>query len=306
MKVLTKINNKNSIAFRLLKMILTLFVGLLCYWQFKRLNIAELQQVNQPDWLWILLAFCLVVINYWFEFSKWNLILKSLFSTVGWSLKIQSFFAGIITGMITPNMQGNFLGRMYYFPKNQRVNITLLTLVANFGQFLVTMILGLIALLFLHETKDYFVFYSLIIALLILFYFYFERINWLQKKFKWFRRIALILQKNKLLRWQFLTRSIGRNFIFSLQLMLILKSFGAPFSWETYMLIWKLYLFITLSPSLFLGKLIIRESISLYVLSPLLLQEWSIVFSSLIIWVINLLIPTIIGLFVSKKSNRWN
>jgi hypothetical protein len=65
------------------------------------------------------------------------------------------------------------------------------------------------------------------------------------------------------------------------------------------------YFWVTLAPSLFLGKIVIRESISVWVLAFAGMNEITVVASSFIIWVFNLLLPTLIAVAVckGKKGN---
>jgi hypothetical protein len=60
------------------------------------------------------------------------------------------------------------------------------------------------------------------------------------------------------------------------------------------------YFWVTLAPSLFLGKVVIRETIAVWVLSAAGLNPEIVIVSSLLIWVLNLFIPTVVSLIVSK------
>lgn len=297
---------KNSGAnFNLLKIILTIAVGLVCFYQFKKIDFSNLSDTTLSNYSSFILAIILVIPNYLLEYVKWNLIIQSTEQTADKSVKIQSFFAGIITGMLTPNMQGNFIGRIYYFPRKVRLPITLLTLTANLGQFCVTIILGVVALfLTTTEAQTYWYLPFGVFILAMVFYFSFERIPYLKKQFKWYRRLENTIRENGWLRWQILGLSFLRNIVFSIQFLLALYAFGAEMNWNTYWLIWELYLWTTLSPSLIFGKLFVRESLALWVFTSLHLEEWTILAASFFIWIINLLLPTLVGLFICKKKNK--
>lgn len=234
------------------------------------------------------------------EYFKWNAIVRSTKITNTNSIKLQSFFAGIITGMLTPNMQGNFLGRIYYFQRKERLPITLLTLTSNFAQFCVTILLGIIALTFSNfNSYSYLIIFISIVSLF--FYFSFERLVFFKKRFKWYAKMQALLEQNKTLRWEFLFYSLLRNIVFSVQFLLALMAFGATVNLEIYLLIWVLYLFTTLSPSLIFGKLFVRESIALWLFSSLI-PEPAIIAASFSIWIINLLLPTLLGLIICKRK----
>lgn len=302
MQLLIKTKKNNGAKFRLLKIILTTAIGLLCFYQFKKLNFNDLNNITSFNCLYLLFALLLVFPNYWLEFKKWDLITKAIHQTISTRLKIQSFFAGIITGMLTPNMQGNFIGRIYYFQRKFRLPITLLTLTANLGQFCITIALGVIGLILAKNQSLQLISIPLVILILaIAFYFYFERIPVFRKRFKWYKYIQALLNDHKSLRWKIVWFSFLRNLVFSIQFLLALHAFGAEINWKTYWLIWELYLWTTLSPSLIFGKLFVRESIALWVFTVISIPEWNIVAASFFIWVVNLLIPTLLGLIICKK-----
>lgn len=298
--------SKNSRAnFKLIKIILTIAVGLVCYLQFKKLNLSELITISPTNYWSIFLLFLLVIPNYFFEYKKWILILKSIKDNSTSTIKIQSFFAGVITGMLTPNMQGNFIGRIYYFKKRQRLPISLLTLTANLGQFSVTVILGIIGLILSSNYGLKILLIPFLLSILsLLFYFNFEKIAYLKRKYKWYKHIQLVLVENNSFRLKVLWFSLLRNAVFSVQFLLALHAFGAEINLTTYWLIWQLYLWTTLSPSLILGKLFIRETLALWVFAAIALSDGAIIAASLTIWFINLLLPTLLGLFVCKKKEH--
>ena len=99
-----------------------------------------------------------------------------------------SFFAGLITGLLTPNMVGNFVGRLYYFHKDSRLAITSLTLVSNYAQFIVTLTLGTISVIvtgqFFGLGKNEYIIGLLLLATLSGFLFYFKLEYLLSRFFK--------------------------------------------------------------------------------------------------------------------------
>ncbi|MFN5910780.1 MAG: hypothetical protein ACK45H_05550, partial [Bacteroidota bacterium] len=66
--------------------------------------------------------------------------------------------------------------------------------------------------------------------------------------------------------------------------------------------IWQYYGWLTCVPSLFLGKLVVRDSIALWVLGFAGLSAAAIIQASIFIWIVNLLLPTLVALFILKKS----
>jgi hypothetical protein len=251
----------------------------------------------------------LVPVNWFFEWRKWLLTLSVVDVYAKPATKIHAFFAGIVTGMLTPNMLGNFIGRIYYFDRNHRIALVVLTLVTNYAQFIASVFLGIIALLILHKSpwdldiaQLNWVFISLAIFFLLI-YFNFE---WVFKYIKRKTRMYLLirnLQRRRAFRWKILGLSMLRHAVFTLQFSLMLSAFGEDFSFQNMLWIWQFYLWLTLAPSLFLGKLAIRESVAIWVLTAAGMGELTIVISSFLIWVFNLLLPTVIGLFIFKRHS---
>ena len=239
---------------------------------------------------------------------KWKATLRfSSVSTTN-SVAFQAFCSGIVTGMLTPNMQGNFLGRIYYFERKHRVDLILTTLVSNYGQFLMSLLFGVLSILILMKTPLNWpiapilvVFISALLFFIGL-YFYFEKVaTYFIKK----KRVFPILQRLKThpnFRWKIIYFSLLRYTVFVVQFGLLLLAFGVPFSFELIFWIWQVYLWVTISPSLFLGKLAIRESISLWVLTVAGYQQQPILIASFSVWILNLFIPTIFAIFIAKKK----
>ena len=216
----------------------------------------------------------------------------------------------MVTGIVTPNMIGNFIGRFYYFERRYRVSIVLFTLLSNYAQFLASLIFGWIAILIvgdLHilphfELLIFILGFGVILAFLL--YFFIDNFIGRFKKKKYFNSFREILKKNRTYRSTILGLSLLRFFVFTMQFSLMLHAFGETIDISVIMAIWQVYLLTMLIPSIFLGKIGVRESVALFVLISLGMNEFAVLFSSLIIWGINTLLPALVGLVVCK--NRTN
>src|SRR5690554_7122226 len=85
--------------------------------------------------------------------------------------------------------------------------------------------------------------------------------------------------------------------LFRSQFLLMLMAFGEPFSLLLLAGVFFTYLVSTLIPSFVFGKLLIRETSGLVILSFGVENEMVIIVSSLLRWLINLGIPSLIGMF---------
>jgi uncharacterized membrane protein YbhN (UPF0104 family) len=299
---------KQKTIFIFLKLILLLVVIFFFYFQFKKVNWSN-QTIYVENPFSLLLVLLFVPVNWFFEWRKWTLTLSVVDVYAKPATKIHAFFAGIVTGMLTPNMLGNFIGRIYYFDRNQRIALVVLTLVTNYAQFIASIFFGIIALLILNKSPwdlDLAQLNWIFISLAMLFLLIYFNFEWVFKYIKRKTRMYLLirnLQSRRVFRWKILGLSMLRHAVFTLQFSLMLSAFGEDFSFQNMLWIWQFYLWLTLAPSLFLGKLAIRESVAIWVLTAAGMGELTIVISSFLIWVFNLLIPTVIGLFIFKRQS---
>jgi hypothetical protein len=197
---------------------------------------------------------------------------------------------------------------MYYFQRNQRIQLIVLTLITNYAQFIASIVFGIVAILILKETPFELDISGISLLLILgaisvfLFYFNFEWIFRFWKKKSSILELIRNLKSRKIYRWRILMLSLARHVIFTLQFICMLHAFGESFTVLNVLWIWQVYLWITLAPSLFLGKLAIRESISIWVLGIAGMSELSVLISSFSIWTLNLLLPTLIGLVICEKN----
>ena len=281
---------------------------MLIYFQIKRFDkeawaTFSLMRVNS-----LLVAIGLVYLNIWIAYLQWKVTLNVVAPKTDLKTRYQSFFAGIVTGIITPNMVGNFIGRFYYFPRKFRASITLFTLLGNYAQFLASLIFGWIAILIvgdlyvIPDSESLIIILGVGVILAFLFYFFIDNFLTRLKRKTYFENFRTILKRNKTYRLKILVLSLLRFFVFTIQFSLVLEAFGVCINLEAVLAIWQVYLLTMLIPSLFFGKIGVKESVALFVLSSIGMNEFAILFSSLIVWVVNTLFPAIVGLIVCKNK----
>lgn len=303
---------KNKALLILWKILLFLGLLLLFYFQWDKIKWSDQKGISLVSPLALLGSILLIPLNVGIEKIKWKLTLKQSKIASDPSTINASFYAGWVSGLLTPNMLGNFIGRMYYFQKSERIIIILQTLIANFAQFIPSILFGLIALLFLQKLptqNDLSEIQILLVSLSLLFilalYFNLHHLPF-QKihKANWLKRLAQILKSSLGFRTKLLLWSILRHLIFTTQFFLMLNAFQNAWEWDHYLWIWQLYLWSTLTPSLFIGKLMVRESLAVWIFTQVGLMGFPILISSLLIWTGNVLLPGIFGLFFIKKTKE--
>lgn len=309
-------NSKNKNIFLLLiKISLLFFVFWLLINQLSKLAWIDFTQISVKNFGFLLLVSILLIVNLGLEFMKWRLILSTLHIETSTKTRIRSYLAGTVTGFITPNMLGNFIGRMFYFKRTERPYIILLTLYSNASQFIASLFFGFVALLLVgfHDTSfpvgitTLLVFSLLGIMFLFMLYFQLENVPFqgLQKK-RWVKRLQEIFREHSTFRIHLLSLSFGRHFVFSIQYFLTLLAFGIEPHVELIFWIWQVYFWSTLLPSFWLGKLFIRESMALWVLGEITGEPAIVLVSSVSLWFINQSLPALVGIPFIQSSKQYS
>jgi hypothetical protein len=307
---MAKATKNQQIWFSALKLILFLGVIFVFRQQIIKAGI-DFKEVEVPSVGALILAIFLVPLNWWLEYMKWKLTLDAADVSTPISVKRHSFFAGIVTGMLTPNMLGNFLGRMYYFQRRDRVSITILTLFTNYAQFVASMVFGFIAFILLHKTPmgilttNWILLIGFSLIIIVLSFFYFDRFFKIlfPSRMRLYFRFRGMKERNRF-RFGVLLLSLIRHVVFTIQFGAMMTAFGADICWVEIHWIWQYYFWVTLTPSLFLGKFLIRDSVALWVLGAIIIQQEVILISSLMIWCLNLLLPTFVALILAQHKNK--
>lgn len=224
----------------------------------------------------------------------------------------KAVYAGIITGIFTPNRIGNFLGRAQVVPSEMKPIIITHTFASNLASLQSTLLLGMIGILVspieLTFSKPMLMIATGAFVCVLLFLSFHpsvvSNISWINKRISSYLPSIEAFERKPLARKiELLALSLLRSFVFQLQFVLILFAFDA--SLDFYALFWAIsitYLITTLFPSLFFGKLFIREASALYVLSQFKIDEGIILISVILLWLINLVIPAIIGYLLLLKT----
>ncbi|MCH2231006.1 MAG: flippase-like domain-containing protein [Crocinitomicaceae bacterium] len=289
---------------------LILFIGVLflVYWQVSKFDKDSWDSFKITNPLSFIVAIIFVFPNIWLAYYKWKTTLKLVAPSEKGKVIRQSFFAGVVTGMLTPNMVGNFIGRFYYFQRAQRIPIILFTLLSNYAQFLASLSFGWFAIIIvgkiysIEPSKSLLVFLGAGVVFAYLIYFFIDNFLNRFKRKAYFIDFRDQLRKNRTFRSAILILSLLRFLVFTIQFSFILNSFGEDLSVQNVLAIWQVYLLTMLIPSMFFGKIGVRESVALFVLTGVGMNEFAVLFASLIIWFVNSLCPAIFGLVICKND----
>ncbi len=241
---------------------------------------------------WILFMLCFSVLNRFLEILKWkNLVLVidkiSLFTAT------KQVLAGVTAGLFTPNGIGEYAGKALYFQKKDTKRVLFLNLICNGIQMVLTIIFGLIGLLYLGYTFYFFILIG-ISFLVLTFLFLTKNANIKGYSINLFlEKIAeipkKIHQKNILL-------AIARYLTFSHQYYFLFLLFGVEIDYFTLMAtITAVYFIASSLPSFQFLDFVVKGGVAIWFFDKLNIDEYIVLFISTFMWLLNVVLPVVIG-----------
>lgn len=275
------------------------------YFQLRNVEWSEFNDIQLKQPVLLILGIVLVLFNIGAELVKWLIVLRQSSDNSKLTHAIKSLLSGFAIGAIGFNGIGNFLGRIVWFSKRERWKLTFLTLFTNFSQLLITIWVGALAFVFFpfNHNLDIELYVKGLVGVLLLAslfcYFSPQLFKFIFNKWKNIQHIFVeTTSVMKRIRIPVLTVSLFRYIMFTLQFFLVLSAFQSEINWDLLFLIPQIYIVSSLIPSLLVGKLMVRESVSLLVLSIYIQNDFTILLTSLIIWLVNIVLPALAGLLI--------
>ena len=268
--------------------------------------------------LLMILAFILMPVNMALETRKWQ---KSILPVerVPFRKAYTAIFTGITAGMMFPNRTGDFLGRIFMLEKGNRLKAAMLTFVGNIAQMLVTVSLGCIAWILFGQGKfgqGKYYWYVMILSLTIivfgyLIYFnihilrYIQRLipkKWRPKAEKYMEIFSSYSKKDLAV---ILLIAVAKYAVYSFQFVLLIWAFDVPLDYFNAMIpIMMTYLLMTVIPFITITEIAVRGAVCIGVFEIWLAMQgintsftMMVFFASTMLWLYNLAIPAVIGLF---------
>lgn len=259
-----------------------------------------------------LLVFILMFVNWGIESWKWKISLKPL-EEISYTKAFRSVLSGCSVTMLTPNRIGEYGGRILYLKEENRLTAISITILGSMSQLLVTLSVGSLAVLlisygtFVSITDTTWVVSRalLIIGLIsagVLALLYF-RINALVKflprllfarNFVKHLTVLMGFRRKLLLRILFLSFLRYNIFILQYIIMLHVMKVNVPYV-ECFLLVSVFYLVMAIAPTAGFIELPVRAMASVQLFSLFSSNALGIQAAALAIWLINLVIPAIMG-----------
>lgn len=306
---------------RLFKFIVaTLAIGYLVYEIAYQRDISKLMSAYNSSMLskpfWLVLVILLMPVNWMLETYKWQQLLRQHMQ-----LRFKDAFRGVLmgvsVGLFTPNGIGGFGGRMLVVPKRMRQYAASTSIVSSLSQLAITITIGGACLLF--YISDLLVPEHRILAYVIAFvtvvvgYFAYFQLPWITtllfSRIKWFNRYERFVQSLGLVSKKTLLRaylvSLTRYLVFCFQLIVVIylvSDWEQVFKLEFAALIPVNYYIQTIIPTIALSEIGVRSFVLGMLFEPHLLPI-DLIAASFLIWIVNLIIPGLVGLVVLLRFN---
>lgn len=263
-------------------------------------------------WIVVLMLF----FNWGLEAMKWQLLLSPL-EKINLSNSLKSVFAGCSITMLTPNRTGEFGGRILFVRPENRIKAISATIVGSISQLTITIIVGVIAIITIkNATASYklikelpwiFNQYVLVISslvgfmLLMIFFRLDFLVNYLGripgfKKIS--QHISFLNFFNRKILLRILFYSLLRYLVFILQYIFLLQVLHVEIDGLVcFGLLAIFYLIMAILPTIGFTELPVRATTSVLILGLFSENVLGIQTAALGIWLINLIVPSIIGSF---------
>lgn len=318
-------NNTKKVLITTLKVLLALLsYGFVVYKIYSSPDIESFwiffENLGQEKYSILIIIIALMFVNWSLEAIKWKALMKPL-QNVNFFKSFIAVWTGVTVGNVTPNRIGEFAGRILFLDKDNRTKGTSLTLYGDLAQFIVTLIFGIagFALLSQHlisETKTFDNLNQIILVVGVsltlictIIYFQINHIIAFLKRFKIFQKSIIKISPDQNISFssKFFTLllSVLRYLVFTFQFYLALKLFDIEIGYYFAMIsLASIYLATHVIPNIPFAEIGIRVSFSLLFIGLFTDSNTSILFSSLLIYIINVALPSLFGGFHLLKTRK--
>jgi uncharacterized membrane protein YbhN (UPF0104 family) len=263
----------------------------------------------------LIAAIALMLLNWGIEARKWQVVIKKI-QPISLFQSWKAVHSGLTLAFFTPNRMGEYLGRVLYIQEGKRIQAVSLTIVCSMAQLLVTWVAGIAGIIYLKwymgstGTGDssllfwmnavLFVTMGAAVILTLLYFRLSWLVRWIEKipridKFIGWIRVLDDLNATILLR--ILSLSIARYAVFIGQYYLLFAAFMVPLDWAQVLgSVSVVFLVLSLVPTIaVITELGLRWNASTVIVQIFSSNVTGILATSLAVWIINLVIPALIG-----------
>ncbi|MBC8048054.1 MAG: flippase-like domain-containing protein [Fimbriimonadaceae bacterium] len=273
-------------------------------------------QIQQEGIFLIIISFLLMFFNWGLEALKWKLLMDKL-TPVQFTRAFKAVWTGVTLGLFTPNRIGEYGGRILYLPKKIRIKGIVASLIGSYAQILVTLLAGIIALVFFIDQKQDIEKYTYIIIavlsaisfiILIITYYNLDLLVQLLNKVKLFNRIKPYTEVLKYYHNSeytvYLLLSLLRYIVYTAQYLIFLRLFGVSLHGaDGIIAVGVIFLVQTIIPTFAVAELFTRGSIAVIILKNFTSNDFAPIAASTCMWILNLIIPAVLGYIFIIRFN---
>lgn len=274
---------------------------------------AQIKNVCTYWKFWLILA--LMFVNWGIEAKKWQILVEHV-QRFSFLKAFKSVLSGCSVTMLTPNRIGEYGGRVFYLESDNRIKAISLTIAGSLSQLLITLLMGCAGLIYLrfisHQTGssvrflpdfwgDILIYLCIAVTITVLFFYW--RIAWLVNALekvpafnKVIKHISVLDELNDRRLLGIIILSLVRYLVFVLQYILLLQVMQVQIPVIIcFWLIAVFYLLMAVAPTIGFIELPLRVTASWTLLQLYTSNELGVGAAALGIWLINLVLPAIMG-----------
>lgn len=307
-----------KIAKPLLILVLTVFIFFKLFYSYHINSLFQRYELHSQlgSVLYLLAAMLFVFANWGLEAVKWRMLINR-FEPITFTTAIKAVFSGVTLSIITPNQIGDFAGRVIHLEIMNKWRGSFVTVIGHTAQVIVTLVFGLFALVFFSNdfsiiSNQSYVFQIVLpIAFLIIGFLIWAYLNlrlvykkmsaltWV-KKFEKYIDVFAAYSKAEL--FQLLSLSFLRYLVFLSQYYFLLKFFQVEISFlPAIACIIATFCVQSVVPSFLLLEIGLRGVSALFFFSMFVSQTEAVLLSAYSLWIINMLLPGILGMYFIYK-----
>jgi len=286
-------------------------ISLLLLWSIYGQVTKQLSGIGADVWkhtgpvLYLVCCIALMFANTSLEGYKWHLLTRRVEPLPYWRT-FASYLAGVAFSIITPNRIGEYPGRILYLGRSNTFRYINVAILGSIAQLSAVYIFGMAGLIYYNilfpsiAAKATLGACMLVNVFLFLLYWRFEALLPSLERFKWLRRFAVygkllnrISTKEQI---KILGISVLRFIIFTAQYLFLLRWMNVELPLAEGFCMAALFFWVmAVVPSIALTELGIRGKVSLHIFGLFSSNTIGILAATAGIWVVNLIIPSIIG-----------
>ncbi len=277
-------------------------------------NIDHILLQLQRNYIIIGLVILMMFFNWYLESLKWRFLISKI-ENITIKRSIRAVFSGITVSAFTPNRVGEYAGRVFCLENADRIQGVLITVIGSMAQLITTIIFGLIGVLLLPNLMPEFdtllseiifaypIMLFIIILLNVLLVTLFLNASVFSvvlSKFKFLRNFAkynevfTFYNFSELL--EVLLYSVARYIVFTSQFFILLQVFEVHVSYiDAFILTTTMLFVISVIPTIAITEIGVRGSVAIFLFGLISSNTAGILSATFVMWVINLLLPALIG-----------